>query len=242
MMLAQSGKSAPGGKEATMDDQTPAEPWLDLSVPEPEPAPPVRHAVPAETLPPLEAGQLVTFGLPGGWWIIDQAQVVSGPHRSGDEETYSVMPFTEWAAVPMRDEDRDVAPHEWRCRVSYRRTADLWIYREHPGPATSAEDVPPFDSNAWLRRVEDEDPTPPPVLRARPARELPSLIGRQLWAAGLRNRDTWHQAIAVSEPLALGDKIMVKIVPVRTYYELMAGRAAPADQPYVASLHRLWTY
>jgi hypothetical protein len=216
------------------------DPWLELRLPAGDTlaAAPMRYAVPAHTLTMLELGQLVTFGQPGGWWIVDQAHIASEPIGTGEQEEYLIMPQTEFAALALRPNENAGRPTRRHLSRSLRlRTNDLWVYRD----AETNElvtDVAAWNPEQWFTRMPSDDLTPPPTRQPRPARELPSLIGHRLWT---KLDGQWVSGFAVSEPLA-GEEITVKMVPARTYYGLLGGQELPERQPYLVELTRLWSY
>lgn len=204
------------------------QPWVEYSLPKGEVLmPPDRYAVPASTLPILEPGTLVTWGDPGRYWIVDGGRAISQPIGSGAEEEYEVR---QWVRPKLAD------PH---ARVT-RRTADLWVYRPVSGQEErSAIDCPPFSPQLLFDRVLDDLLTPPPLLRPRPARELPSVTGHvvwQRWADG-----DWYPMVAVAEPHQSDGDILVPVVdgPER-WYGLLGG--LDEYEPVRVTLSSLWAY
>ena len=54
--------------------------------------PPPMYAVPAATMGILGRGQLVTVGVPGSHWIIDENIVIDGPEPGPDGEVQPDLP------------------------------------------------------------------------------------------------------------------------------------------------------
>jgi hypothetical protein len=195
-------------------------------------AAPDRYAVPALTLPPLEHGTLVTYGEPGRWWVIDEAYTATPTHGRGQDEAYGLVLLAEEAGMSLRPDQGSQA----RLLPAFAR--DLWVYRD-VDEDKDVTDIPAWTSTAFLDRLLEDDLTPPPIRRARPARELPSLTGRRLRAYG---EGSWHWVVAVSEPLSTDGAILVKVVDLHGFGDLLVSRQLPEDEPGLVSLHRLWTY
>lgn len=199
-------------------------------------APPERYVVPAGVLPPLEEGTLVTYGEPGRWWAIDEAYTATPPQGRGADEVYGLIPFGEEVSMVLQADTAETPGAAETARGMWIATRDLWVYRD--GGNQEVTDIEPWSHTAWFDRMGADDLTPPAVRRPRPARELPSLIGRRLRAFG---RGEWHWLVAVSEPLTRGDAIVVKVVDLHRHGRMVGSRDLP-DEPAIVSLHRLWTY
>lgn len=208
--------------------------------------PPIRRAVPAVDLPPLQAGQLVTVGsVDNRWWLLDELMVDWLPgERSGvDPECYGCIPWPEQGAGVARVTDTGqpaLYSHQW---LPARR---LWVYVDSPSRERTADELPTLEPDRWTDQLMDgrlgDGMTPPPVLRPRPARELPSLCGKRIraqmtFADGLR----WEWGVALSDPIATVD-MAVPVVPLRLYGPLMYDRMPKGTRPFPIPLHRLWTY
>lgn len=200
--------------------------------------PPDRHAFPAWAVEELEQRTLVTVGGPG-WWMVDELIIVGTSDQREDDQTwYEVMPLAEWGASLLR-EDRADGKHvvvPWAVPAS-----DLWVYRDAPGEPGSADELAPPDPVAWLGRVTESTDQPPPVLTPRPARELPSLIGRRL---RVRAPNGWFWMMGLSEPLqdGGGDIAMTLCLPA-DYWRAAFGRPKVGqDWMRRYPLHWVWTY
>lgn len=199
-------------------------------------APPERYVVPASELPPLEEGTLVTYGAPGRWWAVDEAYTATPPQGRGLDESYGVIPFGEEVAMVLRLQPGSRPTTPETAQGMWIATEDLWVYRDAGDQEVT--DVEPWSQTAWFDRMAEDDQAPPAVRRPRPARELPSLIGRRLRAFG---QGEWHWLVAVSEPLNVDNSIVVRVVDLHRHGRMVGSRELP-DDPALVSLHRLWTY
>ena len=199
--------------------------------------PPPMYAVPAATMGILGRGQLVTVGVPGSHWIIDENIVIDGPEPGPDGEVYNLICLAEWGAVTLR-------PHEqhgvcdaqtwllpWQAPVS-----SMWVYRTTPA-RIDVDQLQPWHPHLWFDNVRSDLDTPPSPRRARPARELPSLSGHTVHALGPRGLTRY---VAVSEPLDLDGEIGVRLVSGPDYARARYGSSD--IRMYVLPLHRLWAY
>lgn len=203
--------------------------------------PPTLYAVPAADMPPLEPFTRVTYGDPHIMWIIDQAQTISGPYRDAEGiEYYHVVPWAEYGAATTRREALD----DGRATVRSLAipTSDLWVYRPAPGQHTLDEISPPGIAD-WMDRMVPDVLVPPPVRKPRPARELPSLSGRQLVAPNPATETGWVPAVAMSEPFDQDGAILVRVTRPEDYQAaLYRTHTFTPDMVKTVSLHRLWAY
>lgn len=207
-------------------------PWVELDLPPDElKIPPDLHAVPASALPALDPGKIVTWGEPDRWWLVDAGFVVDHP----DDEVYLVRLFG--APEPIRIPTSSL----WVYRPAMRRGADgSTVVDSHP-----VESLEPWSAHSWLDRVSDGNPTPPPVRRARPARELPSLSGRQLRTLRVSQdtRPRWEWVWAVSEPLnRQGGEVVVRVVDADVWISLLDGVAPRPEELWSVPFSGLWSY
>lgn len=202
------------------------EPWLKVRLGRHEVLmPPDRHAAPAAVLPPLEEGTVVTWGAAGAGWLVDAGETIAAPENRGGEDHYEVRP---WGGGP-------------GARVPASR---LWVYQDAQQDRR-VTDLAPLNEYQWFDRVQEDDRTPPPVRRPRPARELPSLSGRIVRL--LTASETWGWFVAASEPRRTtaedgreGD-IAVRVVQVGDRSVTVPG-AEPEHGPWLVALNTLWTY
>lgn len=210
--------------------------------------PPDRYVVPATALPLLEPGTVVSWGEPGRWWLLDAGCIVGQPTGAGEEETYRIRPwaedyaawlFSSWTEVDGERRLESSLPRS-QARTVTAPTSRIWVYRDvEDQKERMVTELPPLTPHSWFDRVLDDDQAPPPLLRPRPARELPSLNGRMLHQ--LSQNDEWARLIAVSEPMrSNGPDIVVKVVYPRDWYGLLAGDGS--TEPVEVALSTLWTY
>lgn len=199
------------------------EPWVGIEIQMPGreqvEMPPDRHVIPASALPPLETGTVVSWGDPGSWWAIDAGETTEAPTIHAGQERYRIRTW---------DNDVVVMP-----------SIRLWVYRP-ADQAREVTDLAPSSEYAWFDRLVDVDETPPAVLRPRPARELPSLIGAVVWQYH-PSHQRWWWWVVVSEPLRVNDDVGVRVVSRKDWSLICAGRE-PAAEPELVGLNTLWTY
>lgn len=203
--------------------------------------PPSRHAFPVAHRPPLESYTMVTTGRPG-WWFIDELIVVSGPYEEEGDTWYNVMPWAEWGAsmVP-RLASEELPGRKQRVFPRAMKASDLWVYLDGVPQADSIDEVKPPGPLDWYDRIMTTTSEPPPVLHPRPARELPSLIGRRLLVSGLT--EGWNWCMGLSEPIDEPGGYTAIICPPRDYWRSVYGYV-PQDRAWTQRplLHTLWTY
>lgn len=208
--------------------------------------PPPRYPYPVEHQPPLEQHTLVSTGGPGGWWVIDELSIIAGPEVGEDgQDWYEVLPQAEWGASLARQRaqgSREELPEgKQRVYPFWKRAEELWVYRdaEQGGPQT-VEDLPSLDPLAWYARVTRDPHDPPQVLRPRPARELPSMVGRRLrWSSADRGM-LW--VIGLSEPIDAPGGFVVSVCAEPDYWKLVYGVTPTGTWLRQPPLHTLWTY
>lgn len=192
--------------------------------------PPERYPVPASMLDDdeLVAMTPVTVGGPG-WWVVDELLLVTGEVTlSRGVQCLPVLPAPEWGWA--RGESAAVA-------ARYLPLEDLWIYRDSPA---TREQVPSFDPLAWHGRVMTHSDEPPPLRRARPARELPSLVGRTVrWRT---SSGEWRWLKLLSEPLASGSEFTVSACDPADYWRAIYHRDPDRAWVIQIPLHAAWTY
>lgn len=218
-----------------MDDQ----PWVEFALPVDQFRMPADlHAVPATALPMIELGKMVTWGVPGAWWLVDGGFTVSGP-TGGPVDSYRIQPFSS-APVVTVSTDRI-----WLYEDAVRRLPD-----GTPTPATRPiDELEPWSAHAWFDRLSSDDLTPPMIRKPRPARELPSLIGRQLRLHRHRPgmaQPGWEWVWAISEPLNGPDgEAVVRVLDMNAWFDLMGGKEPSHDGTggnFTAGLNTLWAY
>ena len=204
--------------------------------------PPVRYAVPAEMVGPLERMTPVTLGGPG-WWIVDEMMTAKAElvvHEGRD--CYEVVPSAEWGAALLRETEQQGAPEG----MSFARTRpvpvdELWVYQDAPGSTKRVDEIEPFDPMGWYGRLMEDHSEPPPKREPRPARELPSLVGRTVrWRNPKEGEWLWLKCL--SEPLMTGADITVSVCFPASYWRAVFRR--PPDKPWVMQvpLHTVWAY
>lgn len=214
--------------------------WLELNAPSAAETavPPVMHAVPASAMGVLPEGQLVTMGSPGGWWLIDEASVGTGPHTMVGVEVYNIVPHIEWGALTVRPgEQATVRTPYMQVRQIRVATADLWVYR----PVDEHLDLVDLAPRPLLDNLQTDILTPPAIRRPRPARELPSLTGRRLYCPWDPDGPSQGWAVAMSEPFAHRGDIVVKLVSPWDWPKAVYSQLRP-ETVITAPLHRLWAY
>jgi hypothetical protein len=200
--------------------------WARIPLPPPHERlmPPDRYPVPASALPMLEPPTLVTWGDPGSWWLVDAAFVSEYPTR--DAETSA----EEYRLLPLANDQPFTLPAD-----------RLWVYQDVPGQeGRQAIDLEPWHPSAWTQRILDDDLTPPPLRRPRPARELPSLTGRVV--RYLNQGSVWDWGVAVSEPLRRDDGYVARMVTFDSWTELLTGNPPIPPEPWTHLVHALWAY
>lgn len=207
-------------------------------------APPLRHAVPAKHLPPLEPGTLVTIGRASWWWAIDELRVRSGPHEGAEGFYYLLEPLPEPGAGAIRERSDDAPPWAAKVYARYTHINDIWVYRDDVAERSRDEIAPPDprDTAAWLARLNDIT-TPPPVLRPYPARDVPCLPGRRVRVA--TTSGGWMWAVCVTEPVqfAGADDIVVGVVTLGDYWQLVYDTAQPGRRHVIyPQIHTVWCY
>lgn len=204
--------------------------------------PPDRYAFPARALGPLERMTPVTIGGPG-WWIVDELVVSSSETTIvAGRECVEALPSAEWGAAMSRvDEQEGIPEGKTYVRVQHVPVDDVWVYQDAPGGTKRVYEIDPFDPLAWLNRLMDEPTQPPPKRTPRPARELPSLVGRTArWKDP--KTDEWVWLKLLSEPLMSGGDYTVAACAPSAYWRAVF--RTPAARPWVIQvpLHTLWTY
>lgn len=218
--------------------------WLDMpaAVPRADVAvPPARYAVPVSTMPPLEAGELVTHGRPGQWWILDQAQVVDGPHRIDGQEFYDVCALAEFGAARVRPKVH-ATPGALSVVMNRVPVERLWYYRDLDAPSGEPTGERQESLLAWFDRMVQNLDTPPPLRRPTRLRGVSGGTTGRLVRALTTDDVTWAWAMTVSEPLDTPDGIVVKLVDVREYHALIYQQDMDTVRARNVLLHRLWTY
>lgn len=204
--------------------------------------PPTRHAFPAWAVDELEPNTVVTVGGPR-WWMVDELIVAgTSEERTGGKTWYQVMPWAEWGASLLREEQQDVPKGQQRVVPWPVPATDLWVYRDSTGEQPAANKLGPPDPLAWYDRVTETADQPPPMLNPRPARELPSLNGRRL---RVRTAEGWLWMMGLSEPFqnGPGGDIAMSLCLPADYWRAAFGRPITDREwfrPY--SLHCVWTY
>lgn len=204
--------------------------------------PPSRHAFPVAHRPPLERHTMVTTGRPG-WWFIDELVVTNGPFENEGETCYDVMPWAEWGASMVRrlatEEEFQAQPR--RAFGRSIKASELWVYLDGKPQADSIDEVKQPGSLDWYERIMQTTEEPPPVLHPRPARELPSLIGRRLLVSGFDGGWMWRMGL--SEPIDEPGGYTAIVCPPRDYWQSLYGYI-PKDSAWTQRplLHTLWTY
>jgi hypothetical protein len=201
-------------------------------------APPTRHPVPARYVVELDAGDEVTIGLPGHYFVDGQViarterQTVTLAGRPGEHEALAVAaPFAYWLAQAFPREGLTMQWWPVDC---------TWVYRDAVPPGAQPVDGPPADERAgsWLDHVRhtlDE----PPVRHPRPARTADALTGRTLRLQ--HEPGAWSWWVAVSEPIDEDGDILVQVMRPSDYW-LTQVAFESADKARAVPLYRLYVY
>lgn len=221
-------------------DQTGDHVWVEFTGPSQfeTAAPPTFYAVPADTMGELEPGRMVTLGVPGSHWLIDEVMILSGPYPDPDGPGYDVVPFAEFGAVTLRpQEQRDLTPPQIRFLPRRVPARHVWVYR--PDTARrDRSDIPDWNPLHWYATPAGDLQTPPPARQPRPARELPSLSGQRL--IYLNDDQAWQTRVAVCEPFDRDGELVTRLVVVAEYARACYGAAL--TDVVVVPLFRLWAY
>lgn len=202
--------------------------------------PPTRYPFPASTQPPLEEMSMVTIGVPGQWWLVDQLYVAGGPYVAEDgREHYDLSPGSEWGAAVMRSEEQaHVTSGGVAVKARSVATERIWVYRDGPQEKT-VSDLEPVDSLSWYSRVSDAS-TPPPARHPRPARELPSLPGALLRMVD--GSGGWMWVRAMGDPIDDDGDIVVPVCLPLSFWRAIYLESSRDPRITRVALHRLWTY
>lgn len=203
--------------------------------------PPKRYAVPAWTLPPLERLTLVTVGAPG-WWLVDELAVVGTVDKGDGQTWYEVIPHAEWGASLLRVVQEHMPEGEQRVSLRVLPASELWVYQDGVGETVSVDKLEPFNPLAWFDRRMESTTEPPQVMTPRPARELPSLVGRKL---RVRTPEGWFWMMGLSEPIQShpADDYTVTLCHASDYWRAAYGRPTTGRTwLYRYPLHCVWTY
>jgi hypothetical protein len=202
-------------------------------------APPVRHPVPARYVPGLDAGDEVTIGLPGQYFIDGQMVTRSERQRkvlagqADEQEALAVAaPFSFWLAR--------VFPQAG-LTMQWWPVGFTWVYRDAVRPGERRPDgVPPADDGpaSWLDHVRPSL-LEPPVRHPHPAREAEALTGRTVRLQ--HDRGAWSWWVGVGEPVDHEGDFVVHLMRPRDYW-LAQVVFEPDQHVLVVPLHRLWVY
>jgi len=201
-------------------------------------APPTRHPFPARYVPGLDAGDEVTIGVPGRYFLDGQV-VVTAKHETttlpgesqGREALAVAAPYGYWLsrAFPTTE----LIAQKWPVDFTWVYRDELRPEERHPGTSAVAE-----GPTSWLTHVR---PTmqQPPVRHPHPAREAESLTGRTLRLQ--HERGAWSWWVGVGEPVDRDGDFVVHLMRPPDYW-LTQAVLDPDAQVHVVPLHRLWAY
>lgn len=194
--------------------------------------PPGRWAVPATAMPQLSWGDLATVPGPGGrGWVIDEMTIAEPAEGANGEAGYLLVPMGESVAARRRGEENGEGMVAVMPR--WEATQNIYVYRDES--ISGRRDALPEAAPAMLERV-GSSMFEPPMLRPRPAVELPSFIGRRMRGV---IEGKWVWCVPITEPYEAGDDISVDVVRMSTWPSVIYGQDVPT---FTIPAHRLFTY